>query len=328
MVEQLRDFIDHKVPILQILEYYLYFGGWVIKSFFPMFVLLASLFSVSMLARKNEILAMKASGLSLYRFMAPFLFVTILLAAGHFYWNEYLYPPANKRRVEIKELQIERKSREFFERARNLYRQVSPGNFYTISQFNITRQLGQDFKLYRTGGNQLQQIITAERIAYVDSQWKAVDGIARYFDGDVQTSYSRFDTLVIADIEDKPEDFARRMGKPEDMGLEELRSYIDLMKRTGGPYVRESVDLKLKYSYPMISIIIVFITIPFASNPKRGGIAMSIAAGFLIALAYFVSFKVSQSAGYSGKISPDIAAWGINCVYFVVGVFLTVRARK
>jgi lipopolysaccharide export LptBFGC system permease protein LptF len=52
MVEQLRDFIDHQVPFKEVLEYYAYFGGWVLKSFFPVFVLLATLFSVSILARR------------------------------------------------------------------------------------------------------------------------------------------------------------------------------------------------------------------------------------------------------------------------------------
>ena len=46
MVEELRDFIDHEVPLLSIMEYYLYFGGWVVKTFFPFFVLLATLFSL------------------------------------------------------------------------------------------------------------------------------------------------------------------------------------------------------------------------------------------------------------------------------------------
>ena len=56
-VEELRDFVDHQVPLLKILEYYVYFGGWVVKSFFPMFILLAVLFSVSILARRQELLA-------------------------------------------------------------------------------------------------------------------------------------------------------------------------------------------------------------------------------------------------------------------------------
>ena len=135
MVEELRDFIDHDVPIASVLEYYLYFGGWVIKSFFPMFVLLAGLFSVSMLARKNEILAMKASGVSLYRMALPLLVMTAVMAVGHFYYSEYVFPPANKRRLEIKEFVIERKSKEYFARARNIYRQIQPGHFYTIANF-------------------------------------------------------------------------------------------------------------------------------------------------------------------------------------------------
>ena len=47
MVEELRDFIDHDVTMLQVLEYYTYFAGWVVRQFVPMFVLLATLFSVS-----------------------------------------------------------------------------------------------------------------------------------------------------------------------------------------------------------------------------------------------------------------------------------------
>ena len=151
-VEELRDFIDHQVPFRLIAEYYVYFGGWVIKSFLPMFVLLAVLFSVSILARKNEILAMKASGLSLYRITWPILVAAGLLAAGHFYYNEYIYPPWGKRKVEIKEFDIERKSRAMFGQVSNVYRQISPGRFYTIGQLNAVRGIGTDLKLYHTTG--------------------------------------------------------------------------------------------------------------------------------------------------------------------------------
>ena len=61
MIERLNYFIENNMPVLQIIEYYIYFGGWVIKSFFPVFVLLSTLFTFSLLARKNEVLAMKAS---------------------------------------------------------------------------------------------------------------------------------------------------------------------------------------------------------------------------------------------------------------------------
>ena len=134
--------------------------------------------------------------------------------------------------------------------------------------------------------------------------------------------------MIIGDIKDKPDDLARRLGKPEDMGLDELRQYIDLMKRTGGPYLRESVDLKIKYSYPLTSFIVVLICVPFASNPRRAGIAVSIAVGALIALIYFVLFRMAQSAGWNGKVPEDVAAWGINGLFLLVGLILMWRSPK
>lgn len=328
MVEELRDFIDNKVPILSILEYYLYFTGWVLKSFLPMFVMLAALFSITSLARNAEILAMKASGISLYRIALPLLVTTILLAGGHFFYNEYIFPDANKKKLEIKEFTIEKRSKQRFTRVRNLYRQIEPGYFYTISSFNVARREGSDFRLYLTSNRQLRRIVTSKKLIFDDYLWQAIGGTERDFDEAGNTTFAHFDTLIIADIKDTPDDFARRMGKPEDMGLDELKRYIALMKRTGGPYLRESVDLKMKYAYPASSVIILFICIPFAANPRRGGVAVAIATGASIALVYFVLMRISQSAGYNAKIPEYVAAWGINGLFFVIGIILMWRAPK
>jgi lipopolysaccharide export system permease protein len=328
MVEELRDFIDHKVPLASILEYYVYFGGWVIKTFTPMFVMLATLFSLSILARKLEILAMKASGISLYRLALPFLVVTALISVMHFYYNEYLFPPANKKRVEIKKFTIEKHSKSAFTTVRNVYRQVSPGHFYTVAKFDIERGEGTDLKVFETERNELRRIITAKQLTFRNHVWQASDGIVRYFSDSAGESFHRFDSLILWDIKDQPEDFARLLGKPEDMGLDELRRYINVMKRTGGPYLREQIDLKMKYAYPLTSFIVVLVCIPFASNPRRGGIAVSFAAGALIALTYFVLFRITQSAGYNEKIPENLAVWGVNGLFFIVGLGLLIRARK
>ncbi|MEW6050452.1 MAG: LptF/LptG family permease [Candidatus Zixiibacteriota bacterium] len=328
MVEELRDFIDHHVPFLQVLQYYAYFGGWVVKSFLPVFVLLATLFSVSILARRNEILAMKANGLSLYRVALPYFFASIMLAVGHFYYNEYIFPPLNQRRLEIKEFTIERRSKDQLTKVRNLYRQISPGYFYTLANFDADRNMGQDFKLYKTSGNQLRSLVTAQRIEYADFQWHAFQGSVRIFEDSLRESYERFDTMTIADIADKPEDLMRRLGKPEDMGLVELKQYIDLMKRAGGPHLRESIDLRIKYSYPVSSVIVILICLPFASNPRRAGVAVSFALGAVLALLYFILFRVMQSAGYNEKIPADFAVWGVNSVFFLIGIVLMLKARK
>ena len=48
----------------------------------------------------------------------------------------------------------------------------------------------------------------------------------------------------------------------------------------------------------------------------------------MIALAYFVLFRITQSAGYNEKIPQDLAVWGVNGLFFVIGLFLMIKARK
>ncbi len=328
LVELLRHFIDNNVPVEQIVEYYLYFGGWVLKLFFPVFILLATLFSLSYLAKNNEILAMKASGLSLYRITAPILIVVLLLSACHFYYNEYIFPPANKRLIEIKEFNIKKRSKRRYDQVTNLYRQISPGNFYTISVFYVSKGEGKDFKLYRTEGSSLKELIIASTITYTDYRWIARNGVVRTFGDSINQTFTEFDSLYLDYIKDKPSDLSRRVGKPEDMGLDELHEYIALMKRTGGPHIRASVDEQIKFAYPLASFIVVLLSIPFAANPRKGGIAVSFSIGALIALVYFVLFKVLQSAGYNEKVPDYVAVWGVNTLFFLIGLIGLIKARK
>jgi lipopolysaccharide export LptBFGC system permease protein LptF len=72
----------------------------------------------------------------------------------------------------------------------------------------------------------------------------------------------------------------------------------------------------------------VLLCIPFASNPRRGGIAVSFAAGALVSLSYFVLFRTLQSAGYSEKIPMELAVWGVNGLFLLIGVVSMIKARK
>ncbi len=327
MVEELRGFIENQVGIMPILTYYLYFLGWVFKSFLPVFVLLAALISVGLLARKNELLAMKTNGVSLYRITLPFLIFSFLLSLGHIYYNEEIFPEPNRKRIEMKEYSFKKRDRAAATAVGNIYRQVNPGLFFTISSYNTARREGTDIKIYRSSHNKLDELITARRMSFTERNWVLYDGIRREFQ-DSSESFAKFDSLPADFIKDKPSDFEKPVGNPEDMGYRELVHYIDLMKRTGGPYVRETVDLKLKLAYPFSSFIVMLICVPIASNPKRGGIAVSFAVGAGIALTYFVAFKITQSFGYNGRLEPDIAAWLINAIFLLIGLIIMIKTRK
>jgi lipopolysaccharide export system permease protein len=328
MIETISRFIDNEMPLIEIAEYYLYFAAWVLKNFLPMFVLLACLFSISMLARRNEILALKVSGRSLYRISLPLIVVAVLMSGLHFYYSEYIYPPLGKRIIEIQRFTIENRSKRSFTRTSNVTRQIRPGHIYTLASFDADRRWGADLRMFRSKKGELKQILTASRLIWLDHRWWAIDGVMRTFDGSRGETYQEFDTLLIEEIEDKPEDFIRLMGLPEDMGYDELGEYIELMKRTGGKYRRELIDRAIKCSYPLSTFIVVLISVPLAANPRRRGVAVSFATGVLISLVYFVLYRILQSAGYNEKLPVEISAWGVNALFFLVGSGLMFFARK
>lgn len=328
MIEELRDFVDHDVPLKDIARYYLYFSGWALKSFLPVFVFLAGLFTVGVMARNNELRAIIAGGISLYRFSAPLIIAAIVISAGHFYYNEFIFPPANKKRVELQKFTIEKRSKSSVINRYNLYRQVSDSVYYVIDKYVVPERAGQGIKLYRRGANRLEEFIIAKKMRYNRGQWTLYDGSIHQFDTSLEISVTPFDSIPALMIEDKPADFERHLGKPEDMGYRELEEYIALMRRIGAPYTKELVDLKFKLAFPMTSIVVMILCVPLASNPRRGGIAvsMSSAAGFI--LVYLVSFKVAKALGGNENISPEIAAWSVNGFFLLVGIAMNYFTRK
>lgn len=327
LVEELKDFVDHDVPMSEIVTYYIYFSGWTVKSFLPVFVFLAGLFTVSVMARNNEIMAIRAAGVSLARFSAPLIIATLMISALHFYYSEFIFPPLNKRRVEIKEFSIEKRSRSSVINRHNLYRQISDSAYYIIDLYSVPDRRGSGIKLYRRDRNSLGEFITAQEMNFVSGGWVLIDGIHRVFDSTGE-SYTTFDTLAVPIIQDQPSDFERRLGKPEDMGYSELKYYISLMKRTGGPYLAELVDLKVKTSFPLTSVVVMLLCVPLAANKRAGGVAGPLASAAGLILVYFVSFKVTKALGSNGYIDPNWAAWSVNGAFAIIAIIMNFFTRK
>ena len=81
LMEKMDDFIDQSVPGNIIFEYYIVFVPEIFRLMIPVAVLLACLFTVGKLSTQNELTSIKSSGVSLYRFMTPFLITGLIIRA-------------------------------------------------------------------------------------------------------------------------------------------------------------------------------------------------------------------------------------------------------
>jgi lipopolysaccharide export system permease protein len=326
-VENLEDIVDSAASIEDVFLYFVYFIPWVYKVTIPAAVLLAGLFSIGLMARHNEILAMKAVGISLYRIALPLLIFAFLLSCFNFYFNEEILPYTTEEMNRIKHGGIKKNAGRKGSVLYNLSKQGSGGYIYHFETFRPGTKEARNCLVQRFESDSLKESYRGEKMTFNRGFWTMYDGAYRNFT-DTGETYFEFDSLLLTDCRERPEEFEKYRGKPEDMGYRELAGYINVLKKTGAPYTRELVDLKTKLSFPFTSFIVMFICIPVAANPQRSGVAMSFAIASGVSLIYFVIFKVTQSLGYSETIPPDVAAWSINAAFLAVGLTIFIKSSK
>ena len=81
--------------VFVILELLFYISASVIPLALPLAILLSSLMTFGNLSEKNELIALKSSGLSLYRIMRPLFFIVLMISFATFYFANFVIPIAN-----------------------------------------------------------------------------------------------------------------------------------------------------------------------------------------------------------------------------------------
>jgi lipopolysaccharide export system permease protein len=114
---------------------------------------------------------------------------------------------------------------------------------------------------------------------------------------------------------------------PEEMTFPEMKDYIETLKRGGKDTRRQEIDLSGQWAFPFVNLIVVLISIPFASVRRRGGMAVNIAAAMVIAITYIAFTKISQAAGAAVDLPVEVIGWSANAIFLMIGLVMLTRTR-
>ena len=84
-----------------IFEFILYTMAMLMTNAWPLAMLLASIMTFGDLGENNELLAMKAAGISLYRIMKPIVILSIIMTIGSFYFYNQVIPVSYKKLIAL-----------------------------------------------------------------------------------------------------------------------------------------------------------------------------------------------------------------------------------
>jgi lipopolysaccharide export system permease protein len=326
LIENLDRFINNKFPVVAVIDFYINYIPFIIILILPVAMLLAALYSIGGLARQNEIVAMKAAGISLYRIFLPLFLISIAVSIMAMWVANGLVPGATQRQADINEKYI--KNRPARRRLDNVYLRDEQDRRISMRSFSTQTNVGNTISIRSIKDSKLISRIDARRMAWEDSLWMLYDGYERLFAESGEQALP-FKSMPLTDTSIRPNDIARLLKNPEEMSFGELKDFIAEVKRNGGNPNSWTVDLYLKISLPFANFIIVLFGLPLSSSQtRRSGAAKGFGVSLAVTFIYFGILKTTQAMGHNGKLDPLTAAWFANVVFGLVGLIVLFKAKK
>jgi len=324
LFERINAIIVNKAPLYLMLEYFFYTTPLFLSQTLPFATLLASLIVLGVLARNNEVVAMKAHGISTYRIMLPLVVLAAAVTTFIFLCNETVVPYSARKANYVWSVKVKKEEeRAFFELNKIWYR--GENTIYNIRLLDPKKDLLKGVTIYRFDELfNLRQRTDAREVRWNGNGWTFYQVAIRDFLPGGEVSMEIYDERNIP-IPERPEDFKKGMKNPDEMTYRELKEYVEKLRGEGYDFTRYVVDLHAKVAFPFLTLIMVLMGCPLAlaaSHGRGGGIAQGVGLSIVIGFVYWVSFAISVALGHSGTFPPFIAAWAPNVFFGLIGGFI------
>lgn len=328
-VEKVDNFIARNASRDVYLLYFLNKIPMILTQVTPMAVLMGVFLTLGGLSRSNELTAMRAGGVSLWRLSTPLLGAALVITLAMTGLSEWVAPLSAKKVNFISRNVLRGGPGELLSRGRVWLRTrdaivnvglIPPGK--NVLQKLSIFELSQDFTLISRS-----DIDTA---LYQNGQWVGNKISIRQFDphdGHL-TKVEKLNDKAIPKLQKKPDYFSEPEPESSDLSFRQLRTLTRQLTKDGYNPGRFLVDMHTRLAAPVACIIMAFMGIPFALQKGRdANLAMGIAISVVIGVAYYVIQAILHAFGYSGILPPAIASWSANVLFAMSGVWLLLSTR-
>ncbi len=329
MAEKMDDFIELKAPMSEVIfGYYLNYIPFLVNQFSGLFTFIAVIFITSKMAANTEIVAILSGGVSFDRLLWPYFLSAAVIALLSLMLSLFVIPVSNQHRFAF-ESQYIKSSRMETGYERHIYRQVTPGTFAYIRNFNGRTQRADFLALETYEGAAMTASLEAPNVRFdsVRTRWTAPDYIERTFVGQTEHFEKKvnLDTLINLTTAE--------LGKVEElvrtMNFVELNHFVRQQQAKGSDMVAVfQVEKYNRWAYPMASFILTLMGVALSSRKVRGGTGLHIGLGIGLCFAYILLMKFAEEFGKSGVVPPAIVVWMPNILFAAVAVYLYRRAPK
>jgi len=330
--ELVGDIMHNHISVLTVGDYLFNLAPSMAYTITPLAVLIAALVTFGLLNRNSEIVAMKATGISLYRLVIPIVSISAVLAVCLFLFDDYYLPAANRRQDALRST-IKGKPPQTFLHPEEKWifgqqHAAEPGRIFYYQFFDTDNNAFANLSVFEFDPSNfaLSRRIFASRVVWDNrtESWHFFNGWVRNINGN-NSEYVEFQSTSFSEIHEDPGYFKKENLQSQEMNFAQLDSYIRDLRQSGFDTMRLRVALWNKLSYPLIAIIMAVLAIPFALSMGRRGSLTGIAVAISVALAYWVIDGLFRAMGNVNYLPAALAAWSPDVLFGLAGGYLLLR---
>jgi LPS export ABC transporter permease LptF/LPS export ABC transporter permease LptG len=326
--ELLDDIAQHRTSFVELIQYFIYLACYLFYQLAPLAALVAVLITLGVMTKNNELVAFKASGLSLYRIAVPLLITGAVLATSLVLLDDTYLPYANQRQDALRN-QIKGRPAQTFYQPNQRWIFGENAKVYNYDLFDPDHQLFGGLNVFELDPAtfEVRRRIYAAR-GHWDAQqriWILESGWIRDFDHGHVVRFAPFLANALSELNEPPSYFNREVRQYYQMTWWELKRYIADLGQAGFDVARLSVQLQRKISFPLIAPIIILLAIPFSILVGTRGAIGGLALGVGIAIVYWAAAALTEAMGAVGQLPPLLAAWAPDTVFGFLGLYFFLK---
>ncbi len=328
LFDNLGRYLSRNVSFIDIIVLYLYLIPSYIVLLIPVAAIITIFFVFGNMTKHRELLALKTQGMDINNLLILMLITGIFISVFTFVFQETVMVWAQGKMTRHRITKIEKRPMPAESKRHNFFYYGENNWLYYIRQFDPKDSTLKNIMLWKIDSKQrITKRIDAMYAKFTDS-WHFTDVTVREFDTLDNEKVIRHQNLNLPELQEKPIDFSRTPKPIEEMNFTELSNFLKKRLRAGEDVSKENVELNYRFSFPLITLILLTLCLPISMVLRRGGIAIGLGISIVLAFVYWGFIQSCRAYGYAGIIPPFIAAWLPNIVFAIFGLISILGIRR
>ncbi len=271
---------------------------------------------------------MKACGISIYRIVLPVVLLGCVASFTSFYLQENVLPYANKKAEAIWNKINDVPPRSYGYLDKRWVLSKDKDRIYYYNYFDPVNSIFSQLSIYDVdlATWSFKKRIYSEKATLRGFKLSLEDCWYRDFEQGLPVRFEQKEEMGMIVVEGRNY-FLKRRKEPDQMSYGELREYIADIEERGFETQRFEVALNYKISFPLATLIMTLIGIPFAFSMGKRGTLVGIGLSVVIAMVYWGTIAVFRGLGNADYLNAYLAAWGPNLIFGLLGIYLIFALR-